>query len=122
MIRKELIYFMIFIILISILVIAFYEQGADPSDPCDFHHELFALAIDSGKVTEKYIDRENHAIKTLVISVQGRDYELLLTPYENWPDFEAIEIDDIISKEPNSFNFSVNKNFSFKLKLDCNYN
>jgi hypothetical protein len=112
------------IMMIALAGIIFFRDPrvSSSGDPCEIHKELFAIEIDSGVVKEKYVDRENHAMKTVVFNVNNKDYELLFIPYDNWTDFDRIKINDVIRKLPNSFVFFVDNGFKFELKLDCKYN
>jgi hypothetical protein len=121
MIRKESLYFMIFVIVVGALAIVFHKRGTT-SDPCEIHRELFTIEIDSGRITNKYIDRDNHAIKTVIVNAEGKDYSMLFIPYDNWTDFDKIKINDVITKNANSFTFTVNNEFGFTLKLECKFN
>lgn len=121
MLKRELLYFMIFVIFASIVLIIFYKRGTT-SDPCEIQKELYKIKIDSGLVINKYIDSENHAMKTLTVKTNDGDYQLLFIHYENWAAFDSVKIMDEISKSPNSFVFVVNNEFTFELKLDCEYN
>jgi hypothetical protein len=122
---KTGIYYMVFFgtVMIGIMGLIFYRntRGSSPEDPCEIHKELFVIRIDSGVIKDKYVDRENHAMKTVILNTNDKDYELLFIPYDNWTNFDTVKVNDIISKPPNSFVFSVNNQFKFELKLDCKY-
>lgn len=120
MIRKETLFFMLLVIVIGSIAVLFFKRGVS-SDPCETHRELFLTEIDSGRVTDKYIDQENHAIKTIILSVNKESYEIQFIPYDNWTDFDKIRINDLVKKPSNSFLFSINHDYTFLLMLDCEY-
>lgn len=82
------------------LVILVNNRGTSSEDPCEIHRKLFTVEIDSGLVIDKYIDRSNYAMKTVVINAHGRNYMLLFIPFDNWDDFERIQRNDVIRKSP----------------------
>ena len=122
MMSKQQGYYAIFLgILIVGLMLLIYTKNSSPDDPCEIHRNLFEIKIDSGRVQDKYVDRDNHAMKTVIISSEGKSYKLLFIAYRNWEDFDKIEINDVISKPGNSFSFKINNEFQFNLRLDCEY-
>ncbi len=124
MIRKDIFYIVFFggIIIVMMGIIFFRNtRGKSPEDLCEIHKELFNIQMDSGYVVDKYVDRKNHAIKTVILNSNGKNYRLLFIPYDNWRDFDSVKVNDMVVKKPYSFDFVVNNEFAFTLKLTCAY-
>lgn len=113
----------VFVVVVMIgLLFLINNRGTSSEDPCEIHKKFFMAKIDSGLVIDKYIDRRNHAMKTVVIDANGENYMLLFIPFDNWDDFERIQRSDLIRKSKDTFALTVNNEFSFELKFDCKYN
>ncbi len=109
---------MLVVIFISALIIVFVKPSKSNSD---MHKELFIDQIEHGLIINKFIDYDNHALKTVEIKTNAKTYKVLFIPYDNWTDFEKINIGDSISKPPKSFHFRINNEYEFQLKLERDY-
>lgn len=116
--KKNLIYFML--IVICVIAVLYFTIGTT-SDICKRHKDLYLIALKSGVVTEKFVDVENHSIETIIIKEDNKFFELLLVPDVNDDDFNKIRVNDIVTKKPNSFLFTVNGSYQFEFIIDCDY-
>lgn len=119
--KNNIPYFIIMGVSMILVLVFTITDKSTSSDPCDLHRVLFLGEITSGVVIDKFIEKENHATKKVIIKELNKTYEVLFTPYANWTDFEKIRIGDSITKPSNSFHFSVNHNGDFQLDFQCDY-
>lgn len=77
--------------------------------------------ITSGVVIDKFIEKDNHGKKKVIIKELNKTYEVSFTFYANWTDFEGISIGDSITKPPKSFHLRVNHNKDIQLDFQCDY-
>jgi hypothetical protein len=110
-------------LLFIVLTVFLYKNSSGQygvtSDVCNIHRTFYEDKIDSGIVTQHFVDTADHASKKLTIQKRDKIYNLLFIPYDNWEDFEKIKTGDIVSKQSSTFAFRVNDNHEFKLKYDC---
>jgi hypothetical protein len=116
--KKSLIYFML--VAIAAMIVAYLTVGTT-SNICEMHRKLFLTPLQSGVVTNKFIDTENHSFETIIIEEADKSFTLLLVPDSNDSDFEKIKIGDTITKTSKSFLFTINSNHQFEFKIDCEY-
>jgi hypothetical protein len=121
MTKRDLFYALTFGIAMMGFLFFMWTRGTSPEDPCLVHKELFFAKIESGIVVSKMIEKENHGAKKITIKIKDKTYEMEFIHYDNWTDFERINVDDVISKPAKSFHFIVNETSEFDLKYDCSY-
>lgn len=91
------------------------------SNICDIHKELFLTSLNSGIIVDKFVDKENHSFKTIIIKENDKLFTLLLVPDLNDLDFARLKINSKINKNSKSFRFKVDNSFEFDFRIDCNF-
>ena len=105
----------------AIFGIYFYSERDKPSYICEYHKHFYLAELLSGRVIEKYIDKENHAIKTVFIKDNVKIFRILMISDSNINDYEKLKVGDIINKSPKALTLKVNNKYQFKLDIDCKY-
>jgi hypothetical protein len=122
--RIDFVQKILLIVIVGALVAAlsyFMSESGSTSDMCEFHFDLFKTELNSATVSNKFVDKRNHSIETVLISYGKEEYVLLLIPDSNNKDFEYLKIGDVISKPAHSLTFMVNGGYEFHVDFDCEY-
>jgi len=107
--------------LVGLLIYSFGDFDKCTSDMCSFHKEIFDTSLDSAVVIRHFVDKPNHAMKTVHIRTNTKAYIMYFIPYENWADSGSLRPGDVITKEKETFSMKVNNRWTFQLRYDCTY-
>lgn len=115
------IYIILFCCFVVVGVFLFFLGDFDmnDSDMCSFHKELYETELDSAVVIVHFVDSQNHAMQTVRVRQNEKEYTIYFIPWDNNPDFEKLVLGDVITKDKKTFKMAVNKNWTFQLKYDC---
>ena len=91
------------------------------SNICEMHEDLFLAHLRSGVIVDKFVDKANHSFETVVIKEGDKSFTLLLVPDANDKYFEYIQTNDKITKDPNSFRFTINEKYEFEFQIECEF-
>jgi hypothetical protein len=106
---------------VGLLVFFLVDFSKNPSDMCSFHKELFQTQLDSAVVVRHFVDKSNHAIKTVELSTDEKKYTIYFIPSDNDAHFDKLQIGHVITKEKGTFEMKVNNTWAFRLSYDCTF-
>jgi hypothetical protein len=95
------------------------DFGNNTSDMCSFHKEIFETRLDSAVVVRHFVDKPNHAMKTVLIRQNEKEYTIYFIPSDNGADFEKLRVGDMITKNKETFEMKANSIWTFRLRYDC---
>jgi len=78
-------------------------------------------SFDSAVVVDHFVDKPNHALQTVKLRTRDNDYTIRFIPFDNDVDFHKLQTGDVIRKAGNTFEMTVNNDWSFTLKYSCSY-
>jgi hypothetical protein len=103
------------------LLFFFVDFDKYTSDVCSFHKDLFESRLDSAVVIRHFVDKPDHARKTVHLREKTNEYTIYFSPYDNWSDFDSLRLGDVIRKDRDTFEMKVNNDWTFRLRYDCTY-
>jgi hypothetical protein len=120
---NKTIYIILFLLFIFVGLLVFFLGNFDnnTSDMCSFHKDLFEAELDSAVVIRHFVDKPNHAMKTVLIRQNETEYTIYFIPWDNAADFEKLRLGDVVTKGKETFEMKANNNWTFRLKYDCEF-
>jgi hypothetical protein len=107
--------------LVGLLVFFLGDFSKNTSDMCSFHKGLFQTELDSAIIVRHFVDKPNHAMKTVDLRTNEKEYTIYFIPSDNDADFDKLQLGDIITKEKGTFEMKVNNAWTFRLRYECTF-